>query len=435
MLGCYLPRISNLELGFLYSFGNRVRTGRFTADYVLPMSLGKDALLFGEAHGEYQGFWKKTPDGSQNRTDLSLGGGYRKMLGDNALLGANAFYDSSRLFNRWYSSGGLGVEMAAIVGADDALDVNFNWYGNLFSRTGFVNAFRNQGGSFDVEAGYSHALFDHTLDLRVQVAGYQFDIGQKVYGWRGGVDLTTRDGMFTAKYQYGHDKINGSYNTVGAFVNIGFQLENVLKGASPVTMPEPVFKSPRNIRRMLTRKVKRNWHMPAQVLARAGRGGGEAHFELVINPPYWCDGGDCSAGFVETESTSRAIWRIRFTHQTGDDWCGASGGYTIRLVGNTSGLVFPLTVTITPSGWRPWINEFTVRQDYGNFDFETTIMANPGDLVKNIPPDGGTGVVVPGEHPRIHRNIFTGAQVGFQGRFTISAPGVTPLEVDIISSN
>jgi hypothetical protein len=36
MLTSFLSKIPNLELGSLYYFGNNVRTGRFTADYVLP---------------------------------------------------------------------------------------------------------------------------------------------------------------------------------------------------------------------------------------------------------------------------------------------------------------------------------------------------------------------------------------------------------------
>ena len=108
--------------------------------------------------------------------------------------------------------------------------MNFNWYGNLFNRDVLINAFRNQGNSFDVEAGYSHALFDQSLDLRLKLAGYQFDVGDKVSGWRGGADLTTRDGVFTLRYEYGRDRLNGDYNTVGGFVTVGLQLENILKG-------------------------------------------------------------------------------------------------------------------------------------------------------------------------------------------------------------
>jgi hypothetical protein len=283
MLTPFLPKIPNLELGFLYSFGKNVRTGRFSADYVLPFKLSADSVLFGEAHAEGWDFWKRpsvsitapvgfttTTTTANSRVDLSFGGGYRTMLGEGTLLGVNGFYDASRLFNKWYSSGGVGLEMAATVGGDDAVDVNFNWYGNLFNKDVLVNAFRNQGGSYDIEAGYSHALFDHALDLRLKVAGYQFDVGQKVSGWRGGADLTTRDGMFTLRYEHGNDPINGQYNTVGGFVTVGFQLENLLSGESPVTMPEAVFRSPRNLRRMLGQKVKRNWQQPeAVVLARS----------------------------------------------------------------------------------------------------------------------------------------------------------------------
>ncbi len=96
-----------------------------------------------------------------------------------------------------------------------------------------------------------------------------------MYGWRGGADLTTRDGVFTVRYEYGHDRIDGYYNTVGGFVNVGFQLENLLSGESPFVMPQPVFRSPRDLRRLLGLKVKRNWHQPtAVVMTRQNCGGG-----------------------------------------------------------------------------------------------------------------------------------------------------------------
>ncbi len=283
MLSPFLPRIPNLELGFLYYFGNRVSTGRFTADYVLPFRLNSASVLFGEAHAEGWNFWKSpsvsvaaapgftvTTSDTNNRVDLSFGGGYRTTLGANTLLGVNGFYDTSRLFSKWYSSGGVGLEMAANVAGDDAIDLNFNWYGNLFNRDVLINAFRNKGNSFDVEAGYSHALLNRSLDLRLKLIGYQFDIGTAVQGWRGGADLTTRDGVFTVRYEHGHDRIDGYYNTVGGFINVGFQLENLLSGESPFTLPEPVFRSPRDLRRLLGLKVKRNWYQPeAVVVARS----------------------------------------------------------------------------------------------------------------------------------------------------------------------
>ncbi len=182
----------------------------------------------------------------------------------------------------------LGLEMAAITPGDGAIDLNLNWYGNLFSRDGFINAFRNKGGSYDIEAGYSHPLFNQALDLRLKLTGYQFDIGNNVYGWRTGADVTTRDGVFTVRYEYGRDRVNGSYNSIGGFVNIGFQPENILQGENPFISPEPIFQSPRNLRRMLTQKVKRDWHQPASVvLAKSAPAGSSSGpwFRFTLSGP------------------------------------------------------------------------------------------------------------------------------------------------------
>ncbi|MEW6532061.1 MAG: hypothetical protein AB1473_14585 [Thermodesulfobacteriota bacterium] len=276
MFGSLLPRVSNLELGFIYNVGPDLRSGRFTADYVLPINLGGNSTLFGEAHAEFQEFWQSprvsTSGGSvaNNRTDLSFGGGYRRILAESMLVGVNGFYDTSRIVDQWYSSGGAGFEMVSSAWGNSALDINLNYYGNIFTSDGLVNAFRNEGGSWDGEVGYSTSLLDDAFDLRLKLNGYQFDVGETVYGWRSGADLTTRDGRFTLRYEYGYDRLNNSYNAFGAFVNMGFQFENLFRGEIPFTQPEPVFASPRNIRRMLTGKVRRNWYQPtAVVLTRA----------------------------------------------------------------------------------------------------------------------------------------------------------------------
>jgi hypothetical protein len=125
-----------------------------------------------------------------------------------------------------------------------------------------ADAFKAKGNSFDVEAGYSHALFNHAVDLRLKLIGYQFDTWTPVRGWRGGADLTSQNGMFTLRYEHGNDNLYGDYNTVGGFVTVGCQLENLFSGESPFTWPEPVFKSPRNLRRLLGLKVKRDWNRP-----------------------------------------------------------------------------------------------------------------------------------------------------------------------------
>jgi hypothetical protein len=259
-----LPPIPNLQFGYLYNFGKSVRGGRFSADYLFPLGLSKDSAVFGEAHAEFQNFWQKSD--SSNRADVSIGGGYRAILGDSALLGVNGFYDTTRLGSRWYSSGGVGVEMAALVSGGDALDLNFNWYGRLFDGEVIRNAFRRGLANFDVEAGFSHELWEGGPDLRLKITGYQFDAGTRSGGWNVGGEIKTRDGVCTLKYEVGNDRINRTYHTVGGFLNVGFRLGALLKGENPFEPPEPVFKSPRNLHKNLTGAVNRSWRQPASVV-------------------------------------------------------------------------------------------------------------------------------------------------------------------------
>ncbi|MEW6532746.1 MAG: hypothetical protein AB1473_18085 [Thermodesulfobacteriota bacterium] len=278
--------IPRLKAGFAYSFGKNVRYGRGIIDYLLPLDIAPATTLFGEIHAEFQDFWK-TPAGSvvaapgvrvsgyrdapvpsQQRYDLSVGGGLRRGINADSILGVNAFFDASKVQDRWYSSGGLGLEFVSRLPGDGLIDLNFNYYGNLFSGTDFVNVFRYGTGNFDIEAGYSQPLFNQALDLRLKAVGYQFDVGQKVYGWSTGVDATTRDGMFRLAYDYTSDRINAPYHTIAGSVHLGLQLDNLLRGESPFTMPDPVFASPRNLSRIFHEHVKRRWTQPTQIVQR-----------------------------------------------------------------------------------------------------------------------------------------------------------------------
>ena len=277
-----------------------VRNSRLTLDYVLPVEFEPNSAVFGEAHGEFTNFWKilTGSTGFKERSDVSVGGGYRRIFHDDLFLGVNAFYDASRLGGRWYGSGGLGLEMASLLPGNDMVDLNFNYYGNIFQgRNSIVNAFRNGPGNFDIEAGYSHELYGDGPDLRLKVTGYRFDVGTKVYGWNAGAEVSTRNGVFTVRADTGNDRFNGTYHTVGGFVNVGLQLERLLSGESPFVMPEPVFRSPRNLRRMLTRTVVRRFFQPAAVVGSVGKGyrtievtapiAGEAPFHRTFLSSYW----------------------------------------------------------------------------------------------------------------------------------------------------
>lgn len=249
--------VPNLQAGYVYYSGKKERVGYFTLDYILPIALGANSIFFGEAHSELQCFSPKTAQKEDYQVYLSMGGGYRTTLGESILVGMNGFYDVSRFADRWLSSGGAGFETAVLLYGEDALDAHVNWYGDL-AEGDLVNQFRDGPANFDLQIGYSHQLFDGGPDLRLFGTAYKFDDGGGVYGWQAGAELKSANGVVSLKCETAHDPVNDSYQAVSAFLNIGFQVENLLTGQNPFVMPERVFNSPRNMNR-LTEKVKRHW--------------------------------------------------------------------------------------------------------------------------------------------------------------------------------
>jgi hypothetical protein len=349
------------------------------------------------------------------------------------MVGVNSFFDSTKLFGKWFTSGGIGVEMAAILPGSGLIDLQVNQYGNQFGNLqNVMNLWRRGDVSFDLEAGYSQQLLlDGLFDLRVKGVGYQFSVGagQKVHGAKGGVEVTSACGVFKGMYERGYDKTSGSYSTVSAHVNVGFQPENLLSGRNPFTLPESIFLSPqRNLRRLLTKRVHRNFNLPLAVIGTS-RSSVSPRFVFTPNPPFY---NNSLAVYVQESDDYGVFTIVRW--DDGGEWCGAYS-YNVSIVGDTSGLVFPLTVTITPSDWAGWIDQFSVRQDLENFVPELTIMGSDSDLTKEIPPNG-VSIFDPSNryhYPRIARNPSL-YQAGLQARITISAPGVQTLVIDIVSN-
>jgi hypothetical protein len=353
-----LPPIPNLEIGYLYNFGENARTDRLTFDYVLPLPLGPDSAFFGEAHGEFTNFRKtfqrvflgaaeaKSLSTLNERADLSLGGGYRRLFTDALLLGANGFYDASRLGGRWYGSGGIGLEMVSLLPGDDMLDLNFNYYGNLFrGRSSLFNAFRNGPSNFDFEAGWSHEMYYGGPDLRLKIRAYRFDTGSAAYGWNAGGELTSRNGAFTLRLDAGHDRISKQYYTVAGFFRTGFQPERLLRLQNPFSMPNPIFTGPsRNVRSLLGRKVRREWHSPAAVVEEKSSRC-RPYFRLTVGNPM-----GTGAVLSDVWDRSSAVVTVRGGHPLCAPYFNATR-VTIRVVGLCDRR--PVRVRVRVSGQNP----------------------------------------------------------------------------------
>ena len=173
-----------------------------------------------------------------------------------------------------YQSAGVGIESAALLPGNDVAHMTFNWYGIPLKgapfteevrqgprfhdiQTDYSQELRRGPRDYDFQVGYSHELYEGGPDLRLHATGYKFCAANAIYGGRGGAELKSRDGAYSFKYEVGHDKVNHTYHTVGAFVNVGIRLSNLLSGGSPFEAPTPIFKSTRNFTKRLADPVKR----------------------------------------------------------------------------------------------------------------------------------------------------------------------------------
>lgn len=273
-----MPQIPNLQLGYNYTFGSQIKAGSASVDYLLPFKIGADTTVYGEAHGEFQSLSFNQPGSPNSSTELCFGGGYRRMLGKDAMIGLHSFFNTAKLSGNWYPSASAGVEFASMISGHDAIDFIFNWYGKALDATIFSGtpayaasaATANFGNAnFDFQVGYSHELYDGGPDLRVSATGYKLECGSNVYGYYAGAELKSRDGVYVVKYDVGHDNAFDVYQSVAAFVNMGFQLENLLNGKSPFVKPKPVFQSPRNVATLTQAKPSRNWKHTTQAATSA----------------------------------------------------------------------------------------------------------------------------------------------------------------------
>ncbi len=273
-----MPQIPNLQLGYNYTFGSQLRAGSASVDYLIPFKIDGDTTVYGEAHGEFQNLSIAQPGSPNNSTELCFGGGYRRMLGKHTMVGLNSFFDTTKLSGTWYSSATAGLEFASMISGHDAIDFIFNWYGKALDATIFGTspayaasaATANFGNAnFDFQVGYSHELYNGGPDLRLSATGYKLECGSNLYGYYGGAELKSRDGVYVVKYDVGYDNAFDVYQSVAAFVNMGLQLENLLDGKNPFVKPKPIFQSPRNMTTLTQAKPSRNWKHTTQAATSA----------------------------------------------------------------------------------------------------------------------------------------------------------------------
>jgi len=159
------------------------------------------------------------------------------------------------------------------------VDLTVNNYGNLFQPRNIYWWFRDIGTtSWDLEAGYTVPAIADLADLRIKANAYRFgNETVMMQGYKVGLDLSTRNRMGMITYEYGCDGFRDQVHILRGNVSIPFQPELLLRWENPFSVAtaaqETDAGSSRLIRKMLTQRVRREWHQPGMVVATRTVGG------------------------------------------------------------------------------------------------------------------------------------------------------------------
>ena len=258
--------------GFDFTSSTSGSSSSLMFDYFYPVDSNQCRVFFVETRFDQTAFWGQDPQWdsdalpgsrlsptgySSDRVDLSVGAGMRKLLPSGLIVGANAFLDSFGLDSNWHTSLGGGAEVTVLTFTDLILDLRFNAYERLFNRQVLANAYADVGPSYELRGGVSSPAFCGSWDLRLELAGYWYDIGKMVSGLRTGLELRSRDGLFTVGWEHGYDQFHGHYDVFRGFLNACFNWRNVFTCLPSFGRPESVFACRRNLRDLLSRAVGR----------------------------------------------------------------------------------------------------------------------------------------------------------------------------------
>jgi hypothetical protein len=200
---------------------------------MVPFQIGAD-VVFLETHGAFETFNRtKTVDPFLQGL---FGGGIRKRLPGDAMIGVTGFYNLIRVAGKWHGTPIVGGELAWLTAGSGVISLTVNQYGGI-SAVDYVDQFVKGRGDFKIEASYQQAFVRDVCDIRLRLNGYTVRRDEDIRGWNAGFDLIGVDRVLTLRFEGGHDKLSGAYYSGSCVVTLGLQLENLMCGVSPFVKP------------------------------------------------------------------------------------------------------------------------------------------------------------------------------------------------------
>jgi len=281
------------------------RTGddvnEYLADFLLPVSQGRDSLLFIDARGAWL---QHESDGEDLEEDeLNLGVGWRLLVQDSDMIvGANAFYDMrSTVFDTDFDQVGAGIELLG-----ERVDFRANYYyplddvrssvtdtdtsttkssssslGPIFEQNGrryrvrttrtkttatetTFERFEEPLPGYDVEIGVAVPFVSDYIDTRILGGYYHFrsDIGTDIEGPKARLELRPVPAIKLDLEVYDDDELNGTEYFVGLWLSLPLSIKSVMDGKNPCArFTDNLRFRNRNLRERLIEPVNRDFRI------------------------------------------------------------------------------------------------------------------------------------------------------------------------------
>jgi len=152
---------------------------------------------------------------------LRFGGHLTREITNNMDLVLTGGYDATRREGTWHSGGRVGLKGVSGIGSNAFASLGVMGY---FDSAGDQLVFASNPSGVEVVGTYGQQFWFNGPVFVVNCHGYEFGGGTTQYGWRVDGYLSTPRGLLTLNGLAGHDGLNGNYYSVGAFVNLGFNI-------------------------------------------------------------------------------------------------------------------------------------------------------------------------------------------------------------------
>ncbi|MEI7448163.1 MAG: hypothetical protein WCJ75_00960 [Desulfomonile sp.] len=234
------------------------------ADYFLPIKGWSDKSVFFSPRVSLTG----------TKESFSVGAGFRHLLTSEALVGFHAFHDwvrPRRSKGEFLKEAGVGLEVSALPGYYSDINFRVNAYFPINERrtldrdsTMILEEVLPRGG--DARVGILLPTLSPWLDIRLDASAHSYRAeNTDITGYRVGMSLSSRNGMFTANLEQGKDSMGGENFRVDGGITLAFDWAELFKGAMPFSAPYSMseVRYNRNIRDSLYVRVVRKHNLPA----------------------------------------------------------------------------------------------------------------------------------------------------------------------------